>query len=46
MCIRDSFQLDVSGQIVDLRVMIRPMRGLQAVAAAMEAKMGLAPQAG
>lgn len=38
----DIFQLDSSGQIVDLRVMIRPLRGLQAVAAAMEAKMGLA----
>jgi hypothetical protein len=37
----DIFQLDASGQIVDLRVMIRPLRGLQAVAAAMEAKMGL-----
>ena len=42
----DIFQLDAAGQIVDFRVMIRPMRGLQAVAAAMEAKMGLAPQAG
>lgn len=42
----DIFQLDASGQIVDLRVMIRPMRGLQAVAAAMEAKMGLTPRAG
>ena len=42
----DIFQLDASGQIVDLRVMIRPMRGLQAVAAAMEAKMSLTPKAG
>ena len=42
----DIFQLDASGQIGDLRVMIRPMRGLQAVAAAMEAKMGLVPKAG
>lgn len=39
----DIFQLDAAGQIADLRVMIRPLRGLQAVAAAMEAKMGLAP---
>jgi hypothetical protein len=37
----DIFQLDGSGRIVDLRVMIRPLRGLQAVAAAMEAKMGM-----
>lgn len=37
----DIFQLDESGRIVDLRVMIRPLRGLQAVAMAMEAKMGL-----
>jgi hypothetical protein len=37
----DIFQVDSSGRIVDLRVMIRPLRGLQAVAAAMEAKMGL-----
>ena len=42
----DIFQLDASGQIVDLRVMIRPLRGLQAVASAMEAKMGLASKAG
>ena len=41
----DIFQLDASGKIVDLRVMIRPLRGLQAVAAAMEAKMGLTPKA-
>jgi hypothetical protein len=36
----DIFQLDETGQIVELRVMIRPLRGLQAVAAAMERLMG------
>ncbi len=33
----DIFQLDDAGRITELRVMIRPLRGLQAVAAAMEA---------
>ena len=42
----DIFQLDASGQIVDMRVMIRPLRGLQALAAAMEARMGLTPKTG
>lgn len=32
----DIFQLDDHGLITELRVMIRPLRGLQAVAAAME----------
>ena len=36
----DIFQLDEAGQIAELRVMIRPLRGLQAVAAAMERLMG------
>lgn len=36
----DIFQLDEAGQITELRVMIRPLRGLQAVAAAMERLMG------
>ena len=36
----DIFQLDGEGLITELRVMIRPLRGLQAVAAAMEALMG------
>jgi hypothetical protein len=36
----DIFQLDEQGQIAELRVMIRPLRGLQAVAAAMERLMG------
>lgn len=36
----DIFQLDDDGQITELRVMIRPLRGLQAVAAAMERLMG------
>ncbi len=36
----DIFQLDEQGQITELRVMIRPLRGLQAVAAAMERLMG------
>ncbi|MEI2692955.1 MAG: nuclear transport factor 2 family protein [Anaerolineae bacterium] len=36
----DIFQLDEAGQIADLRVMIRPLRGLQALAAAMERMMG------
>jgi len=36
----DIFQLDETGQIAELRVMIRPLRGLQAVAAAMERLMG------
>lgn len=35
----DIFQLDEQGQITELRVMIRPLRGLQAVAAAMEQLM-------
>jgi hypothetical protein len=35
----DIFQLDEAGQITELRVMIRPLRGLQAVAAAMERLM-------
>ena len=35
----DIFQLDEAGQIAELRVMIRPLRGLQAVAAAMERLM-------
>lgn len=35
----DIFQLDEQGQITDLRVLIRPLRGLQAVAAAMEQLM-------
>lgn len=35
----DLFQLDEQGQITELRVMIRPLRGLQAVAAAMEQLM-------
>lgn len=33
----DIFQLDDAGKITELRVMIRPLRGLQAVAAGMEA---------
>lgn len=33
----DIFQLDEAGKITELRVMIRPLRGLQAVAAGMEA---------
>ncbi|MFZ2489297.1 MAG: nuclear transport factor 2 family protein [Anaerolineae bacterium] len=37
----DIFQLDAAGQITEMRVMIRPLRGLQAVAAAMEKMMGL-----
>jgi hypothetical protein len=36
----DIFQLDEQGRITELRVMIRPLRGLQAVAAAMERLMG------
>jgi hypothetical protein len=36
----DIFQLDEQGRIAELRVMIRPLRGLQAVAAAMERLMG------
>lgn len=36
----DIFQLDEQGQIAELRVMIRPLRGLQAVAGAMEQLMG------
>jgi hypothetical protein len=36
----DIFQLDGQGQIAELRVMIRPLRGLQAVAVAMERLMG------
>lgn len=35
----DIFQLDEQGQITELRVMIRPLRGLQALAAAMERLM-------
>jgi hypothetical protein len=35
----DIFQLDEQGQITELRVMIRPLRGLQAVAGAMERLM-------
>jgi hypothetical protein len=35
----DIFQLDEQGQIAELRVMIRPLRGLQAVAGAMERLM-------
>lgn len=35
----DIFQLDADGMIADLRVMIRPLRGLQGVAANMEARM-------
>ncbi len=35
----DIFQLNEQGQITELRVMIRPLRGLQAVAAAMERLM-------
>lgn len=35
----DIFQLDEQGQIAELRVLIRPLRGLQAVAAAMEGLM-------
>jgi hypothetical protein len=35
----DIFQLDEQGRITELRVMIRPLRGLQAVAAAMERLM-------
>lgn len=35
----DIFQLNEAGQITELRVMIRPLRGLQAVAAAMERLM-------
>lgn len=37
----DIFQLNAAGQITEMRVMIRPLRGLQAVAAAMEKMMGL-----
>jgi hypothetical protein len=37
----DIFQLDEQGQITELRVMIRPLRGLQAVAGAMERLMGV-----
>lgn len=40
----DIFQLDEAGMITELRVMIRPLRGLQAVAADMEAL--IAQQAG
>lgn len=36
----DIFQLDEQGQITELRVMIRPLRGLQALATAMERLMG------
>jgi hypothetical protein len=35
----DIFQLDEQGRITELRVMIRPLRGLQALAAAMERLM-------
>ena len=38
----DIFQLDEAGKITELRVMIRPLRGLQAVAAAMEALLAQA----
>ncbi|MCB0204746.1 MAG: nuclear transport factor 2 family protein [Anaerolineae bacterium] len=40
----DIFQLDDTGKITDLRVMIRPLRGLQAVAAGMEAMIAQAGQ--
>ncbi len=40
----DIFQLDEAGQISELRVMIRPLRGLQAVAAGMEAMIAQAGQ--
>jgi hypothetical protein len=36
----DIFRLDEAGQIAELRVLIRPLRGLQALAAAMERLMG------
>jgi len=36
----DIYQLDEVGQITELRVMIRPLRGLQALAGAMERLMG------
>ncbi|HSN77407.1 MAG TPA: nuclear transport factor 2 family protein [Anaerolineae bacterium] len=36
----DIFQLDEQGRVTELRVMIRPLRGLQAVAGAMERLMG------
>ena len=35
----DIFQLDEQGQITEMRVMIRPLRGLQALAGAMERLM-------
>lgn len=41
----DIFQLDEAGQITELRVMIRPLRGLQAVAAGMEALIAQLGQA-
>jgi hypothetical protein len=36
----DIFQLDEQGRVTEMRVMIRPLRGLQALAAAMERLMG------
>ena len=42
----DIFQLDEQGLISELRVMIRPLRGLQAVATAMEAMMAQTGQGG
>lgn len=41
----DIFQLDEAGQITEFRVMIRPLRGLQAVAAGMEALIARASAA-
>ena len=40
----DIFQLDETGKITEMRVMIRPLRGLQAVAAGMEAMIAQAGQ--
>jgi len=37
----DIFQLDEQGRVTEMRVMIRPLRGLQALAAAMERLMGV-----
>ncbi|MEZ4769346.1 MAG: nuclear transport factor 2 family protein [Caldilineales bacterium] len=42
----DIFQLDEAGKISELRVMIRPLRGLQAVAAGMEVLIAQSRQAG
>ena len=38
----DVFRLDEEGRIREMRVMIRPLSGLQALAAAMAARLGLA----